>query len=100
MSQRGLLALGCGRVVEVWRDMMGEVGGGLGGGGGGGREKGEKQKAPYLTHELKGEAAAVEFCPFEDCLGIGHSSGFTSIIVPGTTTINIFPRLLLSCTNH
>ena len=73
MSQRGLLALGRGRVVEVWRDVMGE----------GGSED-EKQKAPYLTHQLKGEANVVDFCPFEDCLGIGHSSGFTSIIVPGT----------------
>ena len=93
MSQRGLLALGRGRVVEVWRDVMGEVGGGeregemevgLGRGGG---ERDEKQKAPYLTHKLKGEANMVEFCPFEDCLGIGHSSGFTSIIVPGTSVL-------------
>ena len=44
---------------------------------------GEKQRAPYLTHRLRGEANVVEFCPFEDCLGIGHSGGFTSIIVPG-----------------
>ena len=81
MSQRGLLALGRGRVVEVWRDVMGELGGaGMMGGGAG---RGEKQKAPYLTHNLKGEANMVEFCPFEDCLGIGHSGGFTSIIVPG-----------------
>ena len=73
VSQRGLLALGRGRVVEVWRDVMGE----------GVAEEEEKQKAPYLTHRLKGEANVVEFCPFEDCLGIGHSSGFNSIIVPG-----------------
>ena len=71
MSHRGLLALGRGRVVEVWRDVMGEGGG-------------ERQKAPYLTHKLKGEATGVEFCPFEDSLGIGHGNGFTSIIVPGT----------------
>ena len=44
---------------------------------------GEKQRAPYLMHRLRGEANVVEFCPFEDCLGIGHSGGFTSIIVPG-----------------
>lgn len=63
-----MLALGRGRVVEVWKDVMG---------------RGEKQKAPYMSHTLKGEVSKVEFCPFEDCLGIGHSSGFTSIIVPG-----------------
>ena len=98
-SQRGLLALGRGRVVEVWRDTMGRVGGAdeevmmaegvgvaLGGRGGAG---GEKQKAPYLTHHLKGEASVVEFCPFEDCLGIGHSNGFTSIIVPGIINIRM-----------
>lgn len=69
-SQRGLLAVGRGRIVEVWRDVMGKGGG-------------AKQAAPYLTHESKGEVNAVEFCPFEDCLGIGHGGGFTSIIVPG-----------------
>ena len=63
-----MLALGRGRVVEVWRDVVGG---------------GEKQTAPYMSHTLNGEVTDVEFCPFEDCLGIGHSSGFTSIIVPG-----------------
>ena len=56
------------------------------GGRGGVAGGGEKQKAPYLTHRLRGEANVVEFCPFEDCLGIGHSGGFTSIIVPGLST--------------
>ena len=102
VSQRGLLALGRGRVVEVWRDVMGEVGGTETGGG---ASRGEKQKAPYLTHGLKGESNVVEFYPFEDCLGIGHSGGFTSIIVPGMATkvtvliINLFPGLSPSCPN-
>jgi len=25
----------------------------------------------------------VQFCPFQDCLGIGHSKGFSNIIIPG-----------------
>ena len=107
VSQRGLLALGRGRVVEVWRDTMGRVVGGANdeeemgevgvalsssissSGGRGGSVGGEKQKAPYLTHHLLGEANVVEFCPFEDCLGIGHSNGFTSIIVPGGVPWNV-----------
>ena len=68
VSQRGQLALGRGRVVEVWRDVLGA---------------GAKQTGPYMTHTIKGEVTDVQFCPFEDCLGIGHSSGFTSMIVPG-----------------
>ncbi len=61
--------MGRGRVVEVWRGVLGGV---------------VKQSGPYMTHSVNGEVNDVEFCPFEDCLGIGHSSGFTSIIVPGT----------------
>ncbi len=63
--------MGRGRVVEVWRGVLGGV---------------VKQSGPYMTHSVNGEVNDVEFCPFEDCLGIGHSSGFTSIIVPGTVS--------------
>lgn len=66
VGQRGLLGLGKGREVEVWKDALAE-----------------KQKAPYMTHRVKGEVSRVRFCPFEDCMGIGHSNGFTSIVVPG-----------------
>ena len=66
VSQRGLVCVGKRTVVEVWRDVFSE-----------------RQTRPYLTHRLKGEVSDVQFCPFEDCLGIGHSRGFTSIIVPG-----------------
>jgi hypothetical protein len=68
-----------GRANDDDEEEMEEVGVALDGS----RRGGEKQRAPYLTHSLRGEANVVEFCPFEDCLGIGHSSGFTSIIVPG-----------------
>ena len=66
ISHRGLLSLGKGNVVEVWQDALAR-----------------KQRAPYLTHRVPGEVCGVQFCPFEDCLGIGHGRGFSSMIVPG-----------------
>ena len=43
-----------------------------------------KAKAPYLRHELPGQTVvSLRFQPYEDICAIGHSNGFTSIIVPG-----------------
>ena len=42
---------------------------------------------PYLKYKLPGKLHQLQFCPFEDCLGLGHSDGFTSIVVPGTCNI-------------
>ena len=66
MSQLGLMAVGRGREVEVWRDALRE-----------------KQRAPYMTHKMAGEISSMQFCPYEDCLGVGHRDGFTSVIIPG-----------------
>ena len=67
ISQRGLLSVGCKQVVQVWKDPFQE-----------------KQKMPYMQHVVKNEQIQnVGFCPYEDVLGIGHSLGFSSIIVPG-----------------
>jgi U3 small nucleolar RNA-associated protein 7 len=66
ISGRGLLAVGRGQQVAVWRDAFSE-----------------RQAAPYLTHGVAGEVCSLQFCPFEDCLGVGHASGFSSMLAPG-----------------
>ena len=66
LSQRGLLAAGTGPEVEVWQDALRQ-----------------RPGLPYLRHRVSGGVADLQFVPYEDCLGIGHERGFTSIIVPG-----------------
>jgi len=38
---------------------------------------------PYLKHTVNKSIHDIHFVPYEDVLGIGHSSGFSSILVPG-----------------
>ena len=71
ISQRGLLAVGKGKCVEIWQDALST-----------------KQSIPYMSHLVSGDISDLQFCPFEDCLGIGHAKGFTSIIVPGAAEAN------------
>lgn len=67
ISQRGLLAVGYGRRVQVWKDALGG-----------------KQQSPYMTHTLAGGTLRdLRFCPYEDVLGIGHSGGMSTMLVPG-----------------
>ncbi len=67
VSARGLLALGAGRRVQVWKDALST-----------------KADAPYLNHHVLGGALRdVQFCPFEDVLGVGHSGGVSTLLVPG-----------------
>ncbi|XP_074167499.1 WD repeat-containing protein 46 [Sminthopsis crassicaudata] len=68
-SQRGLLAGGMGDVVNIWRAQ--------------GQGSFLSLDQPYLTHRLPGHVHGLQFCPFEDVLGAGHSRGFSSILVPG-----------------
>ena len=49
----------------------------------------EMQQTPYLTHTIIGaDATSIEFCPYEDVLGVGHTKGFTSLIIPGCGEAN------------
>ncbi|KAN0016399.1 hypothetical protein ACTFIU_006366 [Dictyostelium citrinum] len=45
-------------------------------------------KEPYLIHKNASFARNVQFCPFEDVLGIGTDNGFSSILVPGSGIAN------------
>lgn len=67
VSQRGLLAVGFGCHVNVWKDAMSS-----------------KAAAPYLRHDVPGSVLdTLRFRPYEDVLGLGHNTGFVSMVVPG-----------------
>jgi len=44
---------------------------------------------PYLTHTFPSTSVhSLRFTPFDDLLGVGHSKGFTSLVVPGAGEAN------------
>ncbi|KAG8190401.1 hypothetical protein JTE90_022043 [Oedothorax gibbosus] len=65
-SQRGLLSVGLGNVVEVYKDCCTRA-----------------VTAPYMRHKTSSTVSDLQFCPYEDVLGIGYDSGFNSILIPG-----------------
>lgn len=77
ISQNGLISVGYGSTVTVWKE---------------GLER--KQTSPYMSHTLSGasgrsvRAEDVRFCPYEDVLGIGHSGGISSVVIPGAGEAN------------
>ena len=80
-SQRGVLAVGHGPRVTIWKDLLLSSGSGSGSNG--------SARVPYMNHLIPGQTVSnVQFCPFEDVLGIGHSGGFSSILIPGSGEAN------------
>lgn len=69
ISQRGVVSIGCGNIVQLWKNTFNQ-----------------KQEKPYMQHILShnNKVEAAKFCPYEDFLGVGHSNGFSSIVIPGS----------------
>lgn len=68
ISQRGLLAVGAGPHVHIWSQALAT-----------------KAATPYMKHMIAGQdVRSVAWAPFEDVLGVGHSGGVSSLIVPGS----------------
>ncbi|KAL2116647.1 hypothetical protein VTJ04DRAFT_8815 [Mycothermus thermophilus] len=78
ISDTGLTAVGWSTKTTIWRGLFSKA-----------KAVQEKVQSPYMT--WGGEGLGVErvrWCPFEDVLGIGHSGGFSSIVVPGAGEAN------------
>jgi U3 small nucleolar RNA-associated protein 7 len=74
ISDRGLAAIGAGTGVTIWKDLFNMSG----------SADPKKIQSPYLNWGYDGQRVeGLNFCPFEDILGIGHNDGFSSVIVPG-----------------
>lgn len=68
-SQKGLLAAATGSFVQVYGDLSGT-----------------RSYSRYMSHSIaKGyQVASLAFRPYEDVLAIGHSKGWSSILIPGS----------------
>ncbi|EXJ81772.1 hypothetical protein A1O1_07837 [Capronia coronata CBS 617.96] len=74
ISDRGLAAVGSGTGVTIWKDLFTTST----------SADPMKVQSPYLNWGNDGRRVErVRFCPFDDILGISHSEGFSSIVVPG-----------------
>ena len=72
VSQKNLIAVGCGSVVDIYENTKYK----------------KLSSKPYLQHHCDTFIKNLDFCNYEDILGIGHASGFSSIIVPGSGEAN------------
>jgi len=69
VSQTGLIGIGMGDMLQIWKNAHII-----------------KQKMPYMKQIInsKNKIRKLEFLRFEDVIGIGHTGGFSSFIIPGS----------------
>ena len=75
ISHKDLVAIGWGTHATIWRGLFSKAASDI---------KQKKVQSPYLSWGGEGnDIERIRWCPFEDVLGVGHSSGFSSILAPG-----------------
>lgn len=78
ISDSGLTAVGWGTSTTIWKGLFNKN-----------APVQEKVQSPYMSWGGEGKRIErVQWCPYEDVLGIGHDEGFSSIIVPGAGEAN------------
>lgn len=75
-SQKNLIAASLRNEIEIYKDYIDYTQDS--------NESNDYDKLVYLKHGVRSNVQNVQFCPFEDVLGIGHSYGISSILVPGS----------------
>ena len=68
ISHKGVVAYAMDNLIEVYKNNC---------------TKDEAETQIYLRHNVSNMIRNIEFCPYEDILGIAHSGGFSSMLVPG-----------------
>lgn len=72
ISQQGMISVAHGPHVQIWKDALKT-----------------KVQSPYMSHLVAGSIIEnAQFCPFEDVLGVGHSKGISSLLIPGSGEAN------------
>ena len=85
ISQRGVLAVGHGPRVTIWKDLLSNDSG--------------SARVPYMNHLLPGQTVtSVQFCPFEDVWVsdipvVSPQSSFPDPVKPITTPLKLIPSL-------
>lgn len=69
ISHQGVLALGMGNMIEIYNNKIIDS---------------TIEKKVYLRHKIPKIISNLEFCPFEDVLGVAHATGFASLLIPGS----------------
>lgn len=68
ISQRGVLGIASGNICSMFKNVI----------------VGSEDKDPYLKHRCEEYIHGMQFCPYEDILGLSNKKGFQSLIVPGS----------------